>query len=407
MNEKLLQTPEGVRDIYGDEMKKKQTITGKIHDVLSRFGYQDIETPSFEFFDIFNMEIGSAPSNEMYKFFDRNNETLVLRPDITPSIARSVAKYYADEALPVRLSYEGKCFVNAHQHQGKLSEFTQIGGEMINDDSSASDADSIACVINCLLAAGLHEFQIEIGDVSFFKGLIEEAGFGEAEEKRIRAYISDKNFYGLSDYIEKLSIDDSTKKVFSSLDRLFGNAEILEDAKSLVKNETSLEAIRRLTSVYAALSSYGLTEYVSFDLSMISRFHYYTGIVFRGYTYGTGDAVVTGGRYNHLLTQFGKDAPAVGFAIYVDDLMNALSRNKIAIEVSHTDALVVYERAHQEAAIKFAEKLRGDGESTMLVRKSDKQSMDAYKAYAERMQFKKMITFREDGDYEISDICTC
>ena len=172
MNEKLLHTPEGVRDIYGIECQKKIKITNQIHSVLELYGYHDIDTPSFEYFDIFNMYNGSAPSNEMYKFFDRNNNTLVLRPDITPSIARSVAKYYADEELPIRLCYSGNTFINAHQHQGKLSEFTEIGGELINDDSSAADAEIIACVINCLLATGLKEFQIEIGDVSFFKGIM-------------------------------------------------------------------------------------------------------------------------------------------------------------------------------------------------------------------------------------------
>ena len=155
MNDKLLHTPDGVRDIYGIECKKKLKIVDKIHHVLELFSYQDIETPSFEYFDIFNMDKGSAPSNEMYKFFDRNNNTLVLRPDLTPSVARCVAKYYANEELPIRLCYKGNTFTNAPLHQGKLNECTQIGGELVNDDSSAADAEAIACVISCLKASGL------------------------------------------------------------------------------------------------------------------------------------------------------------------------------------------------------------------------------------------------------------
>mgnify|MGYP001126871307 CR=1 FL=1 len=140
MNEKLLHTPEGVRDIYDAECKKKKKVISQIHHVLELYSYQDIDTPSFEYFDIFNMDKGSAASNEMYKFFDRNNNTLVLRPDITPSIARSVAKYYPEEQLPIRLCYAGNTFLNTHQHQGKLSEFTQIAAAV---DTCNETADQI------------------------------------------------------------------------------------------------------------------------------------------------------------------------------------------------------------------------------------------------------------------------
>ena len=206
MKERLLHTPEGVRDIYNSELKKKMRVVEHIHHVLEMYSYNDIETPAFEYFDIFNMDKGSAPSNEMYKFFDRNNNTLVLRPDITPSIARCVAKYFPDEELPIRLCYKGNTFTNAHQHQGKLSESTQIGCELINDDSSAADAEIIACVIECLLSTGLKEFEIEIGEVEYFKGLIEEAGVDADTEQQIREYIRIKNFFGLQEFVKGLDI---------------------------------------------------------------------------------------------------------------------------------------------------------------------------------------------------------
>lgn len=295
MNEKLLHTPEGVRDIYDAECKKKKKVISQIHHVLELYSYQDIDTPSFEYFDIFNMDKGSASSNEMYKFFDRNNNTLVLRPDITPSIARCVAKYYPEEQLPIRLCYAGNTFLNTHQHQGKLSEFTQIGGELINDDSSAADAEIIACVIHCLLATGLKEFQIEIGEVEFFKGMIEEAGLDDETEQRIKEYIHSKNFFGLTEFVNTLEIPEERKAALKSFESLFGGQDMLDHAEKLVTNTASLEAIARMRKVYTALTSYGYEKYVSFDLSMINRFNYYTGIVFRGYTYGTGDAIVKGG----------------------------------------------------------------------------------------------------------------
>ena len=162
MRETMLSTPDGVRDIYGIECERKHAVIGDIERVLHLYGNRDIETPTFEYFGIFNADRGSAPSNEMYKFFDRDNNTLVLRPDFTPSVARCVAKYFQEETLPIRLCYKGKTFASLEKHKGKLAEITQIGSELINDDSSAADAETVACVIDCLKASGLEEFQIVI-----------------------------------------------------------------------------------------------------------------------------------------------------------------------------------------------------------------------------------------------------
>jgi len=393
MIEKLLHTPEGVRDIYDSECKKKLKVLDQIHHVLELYSYHDIDTPAFEYFDIFNMDKGSAPSNEMYKFFDRNNNTLVLRPDITPSIARCVAKYYADEDLPIRLCYKGNTYVNAHQHQGKLNELTQIGGELINDDSSAADAEIIACVIHCLLAVGLTEFQIEIGEVDYFKGLINEAGIDYETENKIRDYIQLKNFFGLSEFVDNLDISDNMKKAIAEFDNLFGGLEMLEEASRLVTNEQSLEAIDRMKKVYTALTSYGFEKYVSFDLGMLNRYNYYTGIVFRGYTYGTGDAIVKGGRYNNLLSKFGKDAPSVGFAIYADELMSAISRNKIEVDVDHSNILILYDREYQKEAIKLAASKRNNDKKIELIRQSAKHDLEDYIVYAKKMHFSGIYHF--------------
>ncbi len=405
VNKNLLHTPEGVRDVYDLECARKRYAMGRIKDVLHSFGCRDIETPSFEYFDIFNMDTGSAPSNEMYKFFDRENNTLVLRPDFTPSVARCAAKYYADEELPLRLTYEGNAFINAHQHQGKLSEFTQIGAEFINDDSSAADAEIVACVTECLLAVGLKEFQIELSDVDFYKGLIDAAGLDGETADKIREFIHAKNFYGLSGYVDKLDISDDIKQAINGFEGLFGGVEALDKAAALVKNETSIEAVDRLRRVYAAIEAYGYGDYVSFDLSMINRYNYYTGIVFRAYTYGTGDAVVKGGRYNHLLAKFGKEAPSVGFSVYVDDLMNALTRNRIELDTDILNELIIYDREQQASAIKLAMSLREKGKRVELVRKSARFTIDDYKEYASRRHIRQVYRIREDGSHEILDIC--
>lgn len=401
--EKLLHTPEGVRDIYDNECKKKRKVLQKMHHVLSLYSYNDIETPTFEFFDIFNQDKGSAAANEMYKLFDRENNTLVLRPDMTPSIARCAAKYYDDEELPIRLCYQGNTFFNTPNHQGKLNEITQLGAELINDDSSAADAEVIATVIDCFLASGVKEFQIEIGEVDFFKGILKEANLDEKIGNEIRDYIHNKNFFGLESLIKELDLDEKIKKVLLSFDQLFGGCDMLEHAKSLVSNSLSIDAIERLEKVYKALSYSGYEKYVSFDFSLLSRYDYYTGVVFRGYTYGTGDAVVKGGRYNNLLKQYGKDAPAIGFAFYIDDLMMAINRQKIEVHIDNSDSIILYEIDKQETAIRMANSLRKSGRKIELIRKSKKKTVEDYAAYGKKNHFSGMFFLTSDTLTDVYD----
>ena len=380
MEEKLLHTPDGVRDIYDSEYKRKRKVMSELHHVLELYSYRDIQTPTFEYFDIFSKEKGSAPSNEMFKFFDRDNNTLVLRPDITPSIARCVAKYYETEDLPIRLCYEGNTFTNKISHQGKLCEVTQVGGELVNDDSSAADAEILATVVDCIQASGLEEFQVEVGEVDFFKGVIEEAGLSVEEESHIRAYIRNKNFFGLQEYVKQLAISEHLKQVLVSFEHLFGGVDMLEQAQKLVQNRRSLEALDRLQKVYQALAFYHCEEHISFDLSMLSDFKYYTGILFKGYTYGTGAAIVRGGRYNALLRQYGKEAPAIGFAFVIDELMNAISRQKIEVVIEEQDIVILYQRDFQQKAVELGTTMRKEGRKVELIRMSQKKTLDEYKA---------------------------
>jgi len=401
MRETMLSTPEGIRDIYGLECERKHAVLAAMENVLHLYGNKDIETPTFEYFGIFNADRGSAPSNEMYKFFDRDNNTLVLRPDFTPSVARCVAKYFADEELPIRLCYKGKTFASTEKHQGKLAEITQVGSELINDDSSAADAETIACVIDCLKAAGLKEFQIEIGEVDFFKGIIEEANLDADTEEKIRDYIQIKNFFGLSEFISELDMSEEIKEDLNSLSSLFGGLDALDKAESITKSPRALEAIERLRKVYTALSYYEYQEYVSFDLSMINGYDYYTGIVFSGYTYGTGNPIVKGGRYNNLLSQFGKDAPSIGFSIYVDELMNGITRQNIPFERTKKCALIVYTIENQASALRLAQSLREKDIITQLIRKSKRHDEDEYMRYSDVYDAGRVYILQDDSNVRI------
>ena len=330
----LLHTPEGVRDIYGNEFVQKFELQQLLYRILAGRGYQGIETPTFEFFDVFSREVGTVSSRELYKFFDKEGNTLVLRPDMTPSIARAVSKYFHDET-PIRLCYMGNTFINYDKYQGRLKETTQMGAELMGDGSVASDVELLSVLIEALQEAGLREFQVSVGQVEFFKALLREAGIGNAAEESLRRLISDKNRFGAEELLASYDISEKLRATFLEMATLTGGEEALQKARSLTDNAEALEALERLQEIYEGLKKKGYEKYVTFDLSMLSKYNYYTGIIFHAYSYGYGEPIAKGGRYDNLLSHFGRELPAVGFAIVVDQLQRAL-RNDAEKKVNAT-----------------------------------------------------------------------
>lgn len=325
--EQLLHTPEGVRDIYGSEFVQKFELQQQLYHLLVAEGYQGIETPTFEFFDVFSREVGTVPSRELYKFFDREGNTLVLRPDITPSIARAVSKYFHDET-PIRLCYMGNTFINYDKYLGRLKESTQLGAELMGDGSIEADVELLSLLIKALKEAGLKEFQVSIGQVMFFKSLLKEAGIDSETEKRLRQLISDKNRFGTEELLSDCELPNELRQIFLEMTALSGGIEVLARARELTSNEDALLALKHLEKIYEGLKELSCEAYISFDLAMLSKYNYYTGIIFRAYSYGYGEPVVKGGRYDTLLSHFGRQLPAVGFAIVIDQLMRAVSRSE-------------------------------------------------------------------------------
>ncbi|MFW6015142.1 MAG: ATP phosphoribosyltransferase regulatory subunit [bacterium] len=404
--DKLLHTPEGVRDIFNNEYNQKLTLQNKINGILHCYGYQDIQTPTFEYFEIFNHERGTVDVKEMYKFFDRDSNILVLRPDITPSIARAASKYYKQTQIPLRFCYSGNTFRNNESYQGKLKEFTQQGAELIGDDSSQADAEIISLVIQSLLQTGLKEFQIDLGQVDFFKGIVEEAGLDEHIEEQLKVLIDHKNFFGVEELLSQQDLSKHYKELFFKLPQLFGSIEIVDQAKELTTNKRALKALERLKEVYEILCYYGVEEYITFDLGMINQLNYYTGIIFRGYTYGTGVSIVDGGRYDTLLSQFGKDSPAVGFAIIVDELMLSLNRQDIEIETEHTNTLILYKEELTKIAIQLTQQLRSEGLKIELQKFDNNYNIDDYLDFAKQRHIGGIINLDNDKTVKVIDIAT-
>ncbi|MDD6455887.1 MAG: ATP phosphoribosyltransferase regulatory subunit [Lachnospiraceae bacterium] len=399
-SKKLLHTPEGVRDYYTKEYAEKQAVEERMTDILHRYGYRGIQTPTFEFFDVFSKEKGSVSSREMFKFIDRDGETLVLRPDITPAVARCAAKYFREEDLPLRVCYCGSTFVNHTGYQGRLREQTQLGAELIGDETTDSEAEMIAMMADCLLAAGLTEFQIELGNINFFQGLVEEAGLSDDQRLELRQYMEDKNLFAAEDCLRQWGVSESLQRTLTGMIELFGDTSCLAKARTLTQNPTCLAALDRLEKVYHILELYGKAQYVTFDLGLVGKYEYYTGVIFRAFTYGTGASIINGGRYDRLLAQYGKNAAAIGFGISMDALLSGMRSQKLNLKGMMSDVILLYDRKRRTEAITVAAKYRADGRQIQMMKWYREKSLEDYKQYALHHGFSEIWYLPANGELQ-------
>ena len=243
-----------------------------------------------------------------------------------------------------------------------------MGAELINDGSVEADGEMIAMAVESLCQAGLLDFQVSIGQVEYFKGLCSQAGLSEETESELRELISGKNRFGAEELLMEKGIPEDHQNMILMTSDHFGSVEVLEQAKSMELNQRSLNAILRLEKLYQVLCGYGVEKYISFDLGMLSKYNYYTGVIFKIFTYGVGDAIAKGGRYDKLLGYFGKNAPAIGFMVVVDDLLLALQRQKGGIAApKDSGQTLIYHAGNYEQMLAKARKLRKNGIMVSLI----------------------------------------
>ena len=300
-----LHTPNGVNDILPDECAVKKEIESTIWSVFSSIGYKEVETPTFEYYDCYLGLSGQISQEHMFKFFDEQGRILALRPDFTTSIARMAATKVANSDKPQRYLYTGNVY-RVEQTQGaRQREFTQSGIELIGSYSPAADAEVISAAMEAVLAVGIEEFSMEIGQIAFFNGLVKQAGLDEQSIEKLRERIDSKDSVGIKTITDKLDIDDNIKNLMIDLPYLFGGEEVFKKAYVDGLNEESKNALDNLKRIYELLCLYGFEKYVSIDLGMLESIDYYTGSIFKCYTHGVGFPICAGGRYDNLMEIYG------------------------------------------------------------------------------------------------------
>ncbi len=365
---KVFEKPIGLKDYLPDAVRKLRHIERNVLDCMQGWGYEQIITPTMEYYDTVGVA-SSTSDHKLYKLLNNRGTTLVLRSDITGPIARVVSSLLKEAEFPVRLSYHANVFRSIEEEAGREAEFFQTGVELVGDSSAEADAEVVALAIASLKAAGVERFRIAIGHVGFLNGLLDEALPGRIEEQELlKSCLLGRDYVGYREQLGRLQLEEPVQHELEGILRLRGGGEICDQAMALSTDQTARESIRHLCEIWEVLKAYGVNEHVLIDLTMIGDFSYYTGMTFEGYAADLGFPVVSGGRYDNLLAQFGRPAPATGFALKTTRILELLGADA---DDAVARTLIAYDEAGRAEALAAAGALRARGEAAVTARLDD------------------------------------
>ena len=384
----LLKIPYGTRDFLPAEAAGKRVVETRLAELFAQWGYEEVVTPSIEYLDTLSLGGNRGIGNHLFKLFDKENKTVALRHEMTTPIARLVSTRLQDSPLPLKLSYISSVFRYEQAQAGRQCEFYQAGVELMGPGSPATDAEVVALAVSGLLRSGLTEFTVCLGQVEFLNGILNQYRLSEQEQADLKAAMERRNLVELNQLVEQLSLPENAKQVLKKLPLLNGGEELLKSAYDIALNEQSRRALDNLAEIYRLLKAYKVEQYVRFDLRIIRDFSYYTGMVFEVYAPGLGYPLCGGGRYDHLLADFGTACPATGFALGIERILLAIERQKLPMHSLPRDVYVGYAAGKETEAIEKAAQLREQGKSVELAVNSQTET-----ATKESQQQKKYAAF--------------
>ncbi len=368
-------TPEGANDLNGLDCENKESMQLIVKDTFKKYGYQQISTSVFEYYDLFLDIETSIDKDQMYKIIDSNGKILVLRPDATIPIARMAAQLEPeadgqdDRTEPYKkYMYVTQIFRNEDLKVGGKRGFTQAGVEYLGNANPEADAEVIALAINTLLAIGFWDIRVDLGSGDFLNGILSEMNLNEDQESAIASLLENKNFAELEKFLDANQIGGNQKEALLALPFLYGDfTNTIQEAKKIVLNEKMQKCLDNLCEIYRLLEYYGLTKFVFADMGFVSHLKYYSGVIFKVYLGNTGSAVASGGRYDSLLQEFGKQISATGFGMNIDTVYEAACKvNYNYLVKNYLDYAIVCSQQDIDRAINLAKKLRDLNYSVIL-----------------------------------------
>lgn len=350
--------PCGVRDVLPAECRALDAAESALRAKFSEAGFCFVRTAGLEYYDTFACIKSPVGQEKMFKMTDKDGNLIVLRPDMTLACARIAATKLGQERA--KLCY----FSNVYDFAAGGSserEVAQAGVEIFGEEGAFCDAYVVAFAAECLQAAGLKDFIIDIGHVGFYKGLLEGSGLSEEAAEEIRGYINAKDAVNTEIALKNYGASDRAQAAILALPALFGDVSVLSEAEKLTDNPVALGALAHLKKVYGYLKEMGAEKYVSFDLGTVKSLSYYSGMVLTGLAEGVGSPVLSGGRYDGLCAQFGKNLSAVGFAIGLGRVLRAVKGAK-----EQKPCAVVVGKGGEAEGYRFYKKLIAQGKECDL-----------------------------------------
>lgn len=340
--------------------KQVRRIEAQLLSQISRWGYDEIILPTFEYLDVLAPGLEAELLETCYQFIDRTTgRTLLLRPDATAQVARTIGMGLTGSMLPQRLSYRTSVFRYEPEHAGRGREIFQVGAELVGVDDVTGDYEIISLLIECLQAIGLRSFTIAVGHVGFIKGLLMRSGLSAQGQKRAEQAAAKKDLPRLEELLASERIAKAAAKAIREAPELTGHEEVLERGRVLAAGEPALTApLDRLAQVYHLLCAAGHRDSILLDLGEFRGFDYYNGVVFDVFAPGVGAELGGGGRYDHLIGRFGRDLPSTGFALDVDHLFRAVEMPQPGVDGPRLDYVVAGLRRSMRAVIEIADTLR-------------------------------------------------
>ncbi|HYR85343.1 MAG TPA: ATP phosphoribosyltransferase regulatory subunit [Terriglobia bacterium] len=314
------QIPPGAQILIGRAARRRRVLERVICSVFEGWSYEEIIPPIFDYYDVFIKGMGTGPEEQIYRFIDREGNILALRPEFTSLVAKTVATRLVSSPKPIRLFYSGEVLRFERPKGGRQREFAQIGIEHYGGAGKSADVEILLIAVETFEKLGVQGFQINLGSVDFFGGIVDKMELPETQIAELKEALNVKDQAALEALLEKLPLDDERKRELRAIPHLTGGKSVIDEARRLVRNPRSVEALDHLEEIHSIFDSLDLAQHLTIDLGEVRGFDYYTGILFRAYVRDFGFEVAGGGRYDGLSAAFGEDLPAVGFSFSLDRL---------------------------------------------------------------------------------------
>jgi ATP phosphoribosyltransferase regulatory subunit len=352
--------PPGFVDLLPGPAGVRRGLEQTMLATFESWAYELVETPAVE--EVATLERGVQPEllQRLFKFSDSDGRMLAMVGERTVPVARVAAGQLRQVPRPLRLCYLGPTF-QGHPAPGNSRESFQAGAELIGVHSAAADAEVVAVAIEALEACGLDGFQVEVGHVGFFGGLIENL---DADARgRVLNALAGRDLVDLEQVLAGTNLGPADQELMLRFPALRGDARILDAAGGMVDNPTSATAVSELREVQRLLAVQGFADRVNLDLGAVRDFDYYSGVIFEVFAPGLGAPLAAGGRYDGLLQRFGEPWPATGLVVFLDRVQAILDGNGSGPAVPRT--LVGY-ASDPAPALVLAAQLRSAGENVVV-----------------------------------------